>query len=382
MNHFRKYFLPGVVILLGCGLVAGSVGGNWIAFAAGEVLQISAVFWLAFSAVDESRRLLETERARNASAAGAATAKAQELRQRVVGEVAQASAIWERNIATGSTQLEQALTGLTQRFSNIVQGLESTLHGSALLAGADAGGNSMDDRFQHSEQMLRKVSEALIAVQGEKTVMLQQIRSLVDFTGELSRMSNDVARIAEQTNLLALNAAIEAARAGESGRGFAVVADEVRKLSGMSGDTGKRISETVQTITQSILATVENAERSATADAQYVQQSETSISGVLDDFRRITSELSASCASLRDSSAHIKDDVADSLVQLQFQDRVSQILAHVGSSISRLPAALGAADDEAANRVGELIADLEKSFTTHEERAAGGAAAGAGVTFF
>jgi methyl-accepting chemotaxis protein len=147
----------------------------------------------------------------------------------------------------------------------------------------------------------------------------------------------------------------------------------------MSGDTGKRISETVHTITQSILATVDNAERSASADAEHVQQSEASVSAVLDDFRRITHELSASVNTLRDSSSRIKDDVADSLVQLQFQDRVSQILGHVGTSIARLPAAMGAADTEAVTRVAELIADLEQSFTTHEER---GAAAGSGVTFF
>ena len=262
-----------------------------------------------------------------------------------------------------------------------MQSLETTLHGSTLLAGADADGRPLEERFKQSEQKLRGVSEALIAVQGEKIAMLQQIRGLVDFTGELSRMSNDVARIAEQTNLLALNAAIEAARAGESGRGFAVVADEVRKLSGMSGDTGKRISETVQTITQTIMATVDNAERSATVDTQHVQQSEASISGVLEEFRRITGELADACTTLRDSSVRIKDDVADSLVQLQFQDRVSQILSHVCNSVGRLPAALDASDADALLRVIELKADLERSFTTHEERAPGAVAA-AGVTFF
>ena len=371
--------MPALGVVLGCGLASGLAGGGWIAFACGEALQLAAIVWLMFSAAADTRVQVDAERTRGAAAASAAMAQTHATRQRVVEELTRASGIWGRNITSGSTQIEQALTGLTQRFSNIVQSLDGTLHGSALLASGEGGGNSMEERFEHSEQMLRSVSEALIAVQSEKTVMLQQIRGLVDFTGELSRMSNDVARIAEQTNLLALNAAIEAARAGESGRGFAVVADEVRKLSGMSGDTGKRISETVHTITQSILATVDNAERSASADAEHVQQSEASVSAVLGDFRRITSDLSASVNTLRESSSRIKDDVADSLVQLQFQDRVSQILAHVSGSIARLPAALGAADAEAVTHLSALIADLENSFTTHEER---GTTAGSGVTFF
>ena len=71
-------------------------------------------------------------------------------------------------------------------------------------------------------------------------------------------MAEEVANIAKQTNLLALNAAIEAARAGESGRGFAVVADEVRKLSTQSGETGTRIHDTVNTVSEAIAQALGN----------------------------------------------------------------------------------------------------------------------------
>ena len=84
---------------------------------------------------------------------------------------------------------------------------------------------------------------------------------------------------------------------------------------------------------------------------------------------------------MRESSAKIKDDVSESLVQLQFQDRVSQILGHVSKSLHGLPQAVDGGDAEAAQRVSQLIAELERSFTTHEERATG-TDAGAAVTFF
>jgi methyl-accepting chemotaxis protein len=383
-TSFGTFAGPVAVALAGIALVAGGVGG-FAGVAAGEAMQVCAAVWALFAALDQGRRAVDAERERAAAAAVAAGGKSQAAHAELVEEVGNATGIWKRNIDTCNKQVEEAITDLTQLFSNIAKRLETTLEGSNLLSGgADAEGRSMEQRFQHSESMLRGVSQALAAVLSEKSAMLQQIRGLVGFTGELSRMSNDVARIAEQTNLLALNAAIEAARAGESGRGFAVVADEVRKLSGMSGDTGKRISETVQTITQSIVATVENAERSATSDTQYVKQSEASISGVLEDFRRIAGELSDSCGALRESSAVIKDDVASSLVQLQFQDRVSQILAHVVASLERLPRALSAAEGDAGQELRELIADLHKSFTTHEERAvaAGTGADSTAVTFF
>ena len=378
--------VPGVIALLGGAFVAGGAAFGWGWIAAGEAAQVIAAALALHAARAAHRDFHEQAQLLNAAAIAAAGSHAAEARSQMVGGIERASALWAGHIDTSSTQLERALTGLAQRFSNIVQSLDATLKGSNLLSGgADAAGQSLEDRLKRSEETLRTVSRALVAMLGEKTAMLAQIRGLVAFTGELSKMSIDVARIADQTNLLALNAAIEAARAGETGRGFAVVADEVRKLSGMSGDTGRRISEMVENISRSILSTVANAEKSASTDAQCVTESEANINEVLDEFRRVALELSDSCTVLRDSSVVIKDDVGDSLVQLQFQDRVSQILAHVRASIARLPEALAKSDGEAATRVAGLIGDLERSYTTNEERGdrAGAAAAKAdAVTFF
>ncbi len=384
-TYVKRYAMPAVIAVAGAALITSGMGG-WAGIIAGELLQVGAAMWALVCVADSSRHAQASVRAAAAASAGAAAESAHTLHQGVIHEVDLATSVWTRNIQTCNAQLEDAVTGLAQRFSSIAKRLEGTLGSSALLSGgSDQDGRSMDQRFRNSEQMLRSVSQALASVLEEKSAMLQQIRGLVGFTGELSRMSNDVARIAEQTNLLALNAAIEAARAGESGRGFAVVADEVRKLSGMSGDTGKRISETVQTITLSIVATVESAERSASSDTQYVKQSEASISTVLEDFRGIASELSSSCAALRESSAVIKEDVSESLVQLQFQDRVSQILLHVVGSLGGLREALAAPDAEMRGRIARIVPELESSYTTHEERQATGGAAAAGgsaVTFF
>ena len=75
---------------------------------------------------------------------------------------------------------------------------------------------------------------------------------------EIGEITNSVGQISDQTNLLALNAAIEAARAGDHGRGFAVVADEVRSLA----EKSERSARDVQTIAETIQATVRETARS------------------------------------------------------------------------------------------------------------------------
>jgi methyl-accepting chemotaxis protein len=61
---------------------------------------------------------------------------------------------------------------------------------------------------------------------------------------------------------------------------------------------------------------------------------------VLRDFRQVTDALVQSSETLKRESIDIQGEVGQALVQLQFQDRVSQVMAHVRENIEMLPAVL------------------------------------------
>ena len=70
---------------------------------------------------------------------------------------------------------------------------------------------------------------------------------------------------------------------------------------------------------------------------------------------------------LQDESRGIQTEIVQSLVQLQFQDRVSQMMGHVGDSLQQLGAQLQSAQGLDIPR---LLAALESTYAMAEERQA------------
>ncbi|SMF95108.1 methyl-accepting chemotaxis protein [Methylomagnum ishizawai] len=315
--------------------------------------------------------------------------KDEHLRHRLQQLGDRAAAVWIQQIEIARAQMEAAVISLSRQFSTIVKRLDSTVlaQGGHGHRQEDQGSHTLTV-LAHSEKKLMGMIRELNSTLSDKSGLLEESRSLVRLNEELKHMAADVASIADQTNLLALNAAIEAARAGEAGRGFAVVAGEVRTLSNRSGETGKRISEKVEIISRAIESSCHSVEQSARRDAESIALSESSIEAVLAEFRTLAENLAHSTQELRQESEAIRGNISHALVELQFQDRVGQILGHVESNVRVLHDQLTRMDaDFETLDVEHLLASLETSYTTVEERRNHGAEPSADhdnseITFF
>nr|WP_191965198.1 methyl-accepting chemotaxis protein [Marinobacter halotolerans] len=271
---------------------------------------------------------------------------------------------WATHVETVRYQTERAVTDLSGCFVNLSTELRLSTEMAADVAESLEGG--MGSAFGRAENDLQSVVNSLKNALRERDGLLNQINGLDTFVDELDNMAQDVATIAGQTNLLALNAAIEAARAGEHGRGFAVVADEVRKLSRLSAETGERISTKVNYIGDAIRAAISAAQDSRGRDSKAVETSEQTIGQVLSDFQGLGARLVESAESLRQTNLGIQSEVEDSLVQLQFQDRTSQMLSHVSTSMEGIAERMSAPDAQALD-VSSVMRDLEASYAMAEE---------------
>ncbi len=379
----------------GCALAgAGCVLSSPLLFAGqavlGCALLLAALFSQWWSARGNAEVMAERLRAAEAEANIRADANAARTLRSVHEATARAAQLWHAQLETAEKQSVSAIDEITRRFSSVVQELGS----SRKLSDASGKEHDVAALLQDNRTGLRDVLDSLRASFQRRTVTLEKVQELGAFTGELERMALDVRKIAEQTNLLALNAAIEAARAGEAGRGFAVVADEVRKLSALSGQTGRNINERVSAIRVCVEATLREVDKSASEDSTWLEQSEQNLLAALSGVRTVTGEVTATNARLEKEAGTVRGHIENLLVELQFQDRVSQILQHVNhglGDLTRIAQGAVASNRATVPDYEPLFAEMQRNYTTDEERhnhlggaSAGsrGADTGSEITFF
>jgi len=268
--------------------------------------------------------------------------------------------IWSRQIEAARLISETSILRLSERFG----ALSSNISDSVSSSSGQEASRQLVDLLEVGQHDLNSIVLALRAALLNKESELKEVMQLSGFTEQLQQMATFVGDIASQTNLLALNAAIEAARAGEAGRGFAVVADEVRKLSSLSGETGRKISETVITINAAIARTVQISRHQAEQDTLTLVNSERVVSQVIEQFRGNAQTIVHNSHRLQQQSATVADEIAQVLVALQFQDRVSQMLTLITRDLSKLQQQL--AERQESSRGGHVLTPMASDRWLHE----------------
>lgn len=284
---------------------------------------------------------------------------------------------WSRNVELARTQTEHAAQDLALRFGQ----MHATI-ASESDVGRDSAGRKVLDTLRRAQDDLPRALESLHQSHSTRTAFLERIRDVGESVGNLNQLADAVGKVASQTNLLALNAAIEAARSGEAGRGFAVVADEVRQLSKSSSSTGAEIRAKVEGIDRGVKEALSGAGALSEQERGLLENVERAVTGVLAEIAEQVASLERQLSTVQARSREVGDAIQQVLIDLQFQDRTSQILASVRDDIDRLLAALASGED-----LGDpepWLRRLEASYTTDEQSHAtvGGQPATSSVTFF
>lgn len=142
---------------------------------------------------------------------------------------------------------------------------------------------------------------------------------------EIERFSRKIQAITRQSNLLALNAQIEAARAGDAGKGFSVVATEVKNLSGEIASLSDQMRERTGVIMRSVVEGFDVLKEVATTDMNSNIEAKETLEALMRGLIRQSEESRRVMEDSASASAQISQSITGMIVNLQFQDRNTQI---------------------------------------------------------
>lgn len=257
---------------------------------------------------------------------------AQDFNVRALALVTHSLPVWQRQLELARTTGNSAINALTCNLGQLSRELQS-----AVAEAADTHDTRQAiDTITNSRHQLASVMQSLRQTLEGCGKLVEEMRRLDGYTTALKTMAAQVVSIAEQTNLLALNAAIEAARAGEAGRGFSVVADEVRNLSTRSRDTAASMTDTVNELRKTVESSMTSVSNTMQQESDLLAETEQRIGSVTTAFEQVIGQLSQHSETLQTHAGSTRTAIEHMVVEFQFQDRVSQILAQAADTLEQL----------------------------------------------
>ncbi|MEQ9498350.1 MAG: methyl-accepting chemotaxis protein [Deltaproteobacteria bacterium] len=227
------------------------------------------------------------------------------------------------------------------------------LEGIKLSAEADGESEAspalnMRDFVHQTSVVLQTFADVVAHFSKQSVSIAFKIDEMVGQMDHIFDLISKVDAIAEDTNILAINASLEAARAGDAGKGFAVVASEVRSLAKDAKVLNEAIAGRIEYARQHVSEVRTAIGEMASQDMNVALDAKTSVNDMLDALKDTDEEIAGVLSRVSDLTHQVDNDTAAAIRSLQFEDMVTQLLAHVEQRLDKMDGVLPRAKIDAA----------------------------------
>jgi len=184
---------------------------------------------------------------------------------------------------------------------------------------------SLDEFVAIFNSALDDAVNKLLFVSKKSLEMVYGMTDTIESVQDIERFSREIQLITKQTHLLALNAGIEAAQAGEKGKGFSVVADEVKIVSTKISKLSQAMNLRAKDVNKRIKDNYEVLQEVATIDMESNLHVKERLDSLMHGLVRQSNQAMEIMRESVDCSKNISQVIQGLTIELQFQDRNSQI---------------------------------------------------------
>ncbi|MDZ7794211.1 MAG: methyl-accepting chemotaxis protein [Spirochaetia bacterium] len=282
-----------------------------------------------YEAIEDEKRQVE-ERSREQNQEQSDSSSAIEALSRQCHCVSTGGEIGRRLTSIVKEKTEDATLDLTNRVYRILE-LSEELNATIqkVIGGLSADEEGLKNDVQLIEEEQEKITVLIEEFTGIRDGYSKEMKTIESYMKSVEEFTVSIDDIADRTNILAINASIEAARAGELGKGFAVIGNEIQELSKTTMSIAEQITSTIAEASKAISSSISLYEERIGSAVKSLKKSGDMHSILIEKLAPQIDSLSAVVSSSSNLSSEIHENVDGMAKELQYQDRIQQIITHL-----------------------------------------------------
>jgi len=248
--------------------------------------------------------------------------------------------LMSQHLEQTSKQIESSVVEVCGSFQGIAQRAQQTVARATNFLVREGDSSSQKQSF---EDLIRSCSGTLLRILSTTEEASEISRRAIDSIRKMEEASQMISgalvqleEIAEGNKFLAMNARIEAAHAGSRGAGFAVVAAEVMEQAAKSREVIDQVAGLIAQLRALAGSTLEDLQRMIDRDHERVRECRREVDDSLRDLEAAYGEMKTMLTGMMEEGTLLASEIGAAVRGLQFQDRISQRIAHVIKDLEEL----------------------------------------------
>jgi methyl-accepting chemotaxis protein len=286
-----------------------------------------------------------------------------------------------------SDQIETAVMDVCTRFQSMMQRARAGVTSASELLSGEGSGESTGRSRESIGVLIEEAQQTIESLLQHTQHSAQVSQSAIERINRVRAATDDITKSLAQLDditignrLLAVNARIQAVYAGDRAAGFGGVANEIAVQARRSSeivDLIRSVSGELRTISQAALTDLQTM---AADDQRAMERSKQEVDRVLEDFRRMNGHTRQFIEKMTRENASVVDEISAAVRSLQFQDRISQRMAHVIGELDGLRKAFSKHTQNVTVDSKAVMDRLSSLYTMHEERSVLGGSSDASLS--